>query len=110
MLLLDLDPTTLCVVLLILALSGLWAYVAFVKSNIRQPNFDLLHEQASKKVPKNKGKRKQVILFMMGINWNCIQDRLPCKPPSLTLHFHLAFLCFKDLKTQGLPDFMHCIV
>ena len=65
----DVDPTTVCVLLLVLALSGLWVYVTVVKSNSPQPNFEVLHEQASKKVPgaKNKGKRKQVSLFTVGI-------------------------------------------
>lgn len=65
----DVDPTTVCVLLLILALSGLWAYVTVVKNHSPEPNFDMLHEQASKKVPvaKNKGKRKQVSLFTVGI-------------------------------------------
>lgn len=68
---LSLDPTTLCVLLLVLALSGLWVYVTVVKGSTKQPNFNVLHEPVTKKAPtKNKGKRKQVSCLLVRINWN----------------------------------------
>ncbi len=66
---LSLDPTTLCVIFLIIALSALWMYVSVRNEGIQQPNFSLLHEVAQKttavqpKGSKTKVKRKMVCCF-----------------------------------------------
>ena len=63
-----LDPTTLCVALLVLALCLLWAYVMLFAGKPQQPNFSVLYEQDSggpkpnKKQPKGKNK-KQVSMW-----------------------------------------------
>lgn len=65
---LPLDPTTLCVGVLIVTLCCLWAYVAVIRGSTKLPDFTLLREVSqksvnsqpgSKKSPKSKGRRKQ---------------------------------------------------
>lgn len=67
---LALDPTSACVVVLIITLLVLWAYVTISKERTRLPNLtSVLHEVSqksnngqtgNKKASKNKWKRKQV--------------------------------------------------
>ena len=63
----SLDPTALCVVLLVLALTLLWAYVSVSGARREQPKLSALYEQTTlrptagqSKAGKTKGKSKQV--------------------------------------------------
>lgn len=73
---LTLDLTAVCVLFLILTLSGLWGYAMVVRASTQLPNFTSVLQEVSqkasngqtaqtgnKKAPKNKGKKKQVCCY-----------------------------------------------
>ena len=70
MCLLALDASSLCVVILIVAFTALWAYVTFAKERAQLPNLTsaILEvaqksnngQAGNKKAPKSKSKKKQV--------------------------------------------------
>lgn len=70
-LLASVDPTAVCITLLIVALTLLWVYVSMTGTRKEQPNLSALYEQTplrpnvggqsrTPKVTKGKGKSKQV--------------------------------------------------